>query len=247
MFSNDVEVFREHLQDATSANRRTASKFLDAVTADGGTEISKGLDRAASLLWEGDQESNGDEPGDILIITDGQVFGTEVIIERIRTSGTRVHCLGIGSASQDRFLAHLASQTGGVSRFITPAERVDLPAIELFGSIGRPVARNVSATVRGIDGSRIAPEPAKLVFTGTPLVVFGDTPIGGELELALEWQGEANHARAVKGPLEHTSLADTLKLFQGSRLISDVESRCVPTTDPARNENSSVSSGGWPN
>ena len=234
VFSNDVEVFREHLQDATSANRRTASKFLDAVTADGGTEMSKGLDRAASLLWEGDQESNGDEPGDILIITDGQVFGTEVIIERIRTSGTRVHCLGIGSASQDRFLAQLASQTGGVSRFITPAERVDLPAIELFGSIGRPVARNVSATVRGIDGSRIAPEPAKLVFTGTPLVVFGDTPVGGDLELALEWQNEANNARAVKVPLEHTSLADTLKLFQGSRLISDVESRCVPSTDPAK-------------
>jgi Ca-activated chloride channel family protein len=234
VFSNDAEVFREHLQDATTANRRTASEFLDAVTADGGTEMSKGLDRAVGLLCAGDQEPDGDERGDLLIITDGQVFGTEAILERIRAKGTRVHCLGIGSASQDRFLAQLASQTGGVSRFATPAERVDLPAIELFGSIGRPVARIVSATLRGIEGARIAPESAKQVFVGTPLVVFGDTPVGGDLELALEWQNEANNARAVKVPLEPTSLADTLKLFQGSRLISDVESRCIPTTDPAK-------------
>ena len=32
---------------------------------------------------------------------------------------------------------------------------------------------------------------AKEVFSGTPLVIFGDSPAGKELELALAWQGEA--------------------------------------------------------
>src|SRR6516225_2823124 len=122
--------------------------------------MSVGLQRAADLLREKEADAGVLECVDILIITDGKVFATENILERIRNQGVRVHCLGIGSASQDRFLAQLASQTGGVSRFLNPAERVDLPAVELFASIGRPVAKNVTANVRGIEGARIAPEPA---------------------------------------------------------------------------------------
>jgi len=232
-FSNGAEVFRDCLEDATAKNRQAARKFLEAVTADGGTEMSTGLKRAAELRGQQDTDSDGLESGDILIITDGQVFGTESILERIRTKGLRVHCLGIGSASQDRFLAQLASQTGGVSRFLTPAERVDLPAVELFASIGRPVASNVITSVRGIEGARIAPEPPKQVFSGTPLVVFGDSPAAKEVELALKWQGETRaDQRTVGIALETNPIAETLRLLQGSRIISDFESRLVPAFDP---------------
>ena len=53
------------------------------------------------------------------LMTDGQVSGTEAILARARTTNTRLHCLGIGSASQDRFLALLARESGvsaGLSR-----------------------------------------------------------------------------------------------------------------------------------
>ena len=130
-FSNGTDVYRDHLQDATSKNRQAARKSLEAVIADGGTEMGAGLKRAVEVLGQNGADSGGLKSGNILIITDGQVFGTESILERIRKKGVRVHCLGIGSASQDRFLAQLASETGGGSRLLTPAERVDLPAISL--------------------------------------------------------------------------------------------------------------------
>jgi len=167
-FSNATDVYSDHPEHVTFKNRQAAGKFLAAVTADGSTEMAAGLERAVELLGQNEADSGGLQSGDILIITDGQVFGTESILEPIRKKGVRVHCLGIGSASQDRFLAQLASQTGGVNRFLTPAERVDLPAVELFASIGRPVAQNVTASVRGVEGARITPEPAKEVFRGTP-------------------------------------------------------------------------------
>ena len=78
----------------------------------GGTALIPGLRKAAELL--------GKDGGDILILTDGQVSGTELIFAEAESTGLRVHCLGIGSASQDRFLALLARATGGVSRFVTP-------------------------------------------------------------------------------------------------------------------------------
>jgi len=231
-FSNGTDLFRDRLEEAIARNRQAARKFLEAVTADGGTEMAAGLERAVELLGQKRADSGGLESGDILIITDGQVFGTESILERIRKKGIRVHCLGIGSASQDRFLAQLASQTGGVSRFLTPAERVDLPAVELFASIGRPVAQNVTASVRGVEGARIAPEPAKEVFSSTPLVIFGNSPAAKELELALAWQGEAGAEERNLGiALEPNPIAETLRLLQGSRIISDFDSRLVPASD----------------
>ena len=232
-FSSGSEVFRDRLEEATAKNRQAARKFLEAVTAGGGTEMSTGLERAARLLAQEDMDPDRSVSGDILIITDGQVFGTISILDRVRTKGVRVHCLGIGSASQDRFLAQLASQTGGVSRFLTPAERVDLPAVELFASIGRPVALNVTVSVRGIEGARIALEPAKAVFSRTPLVIFGDSPATKELELKLEWQGAtAAEERIVNIPLETDPIAETLRLLEGARIISDFESRLVPASDP---------------
>jgi Ca-activated chloride channel homolog len=232
-FSSGSEVFRDRLEEATAKNRQAARKFLEAVTAGGGTEMSTGLERAARLFAQEDTDSNRSVPGDILIITDGQVFGTVSILDRVRSKGVRVHCLGIGSASQDGFLAQLASQTGGVSRFLTPAERVDLPAVELFASIGRPVAQNVTASVRGIEGARIAAEPAKEVFSGSPFVIFGDSPSARELELKLEWQGgTAAEERIFNIPLEADPIAETLRLLEGARIISDFESRLVPASDP---------------
>jgi hypothetical protein len=107
-----------------------------------------------------------------------------------------------------------------------------LPAVELFASIGRPVAQNVTASVRGVEGGRIAPEPAKEVFSSTPLVIFGDSPAAKELELALAWQGEAGAEERNLGiALETNPVAETLRLLQGSRIISDFESRLVPASD----------------
>jgi hypothetical protein len=57
------------------------------------------------------------------------VFGPEQILATAREVGAHLHCLGLGSASQDRFLTLLARETGGVSRFLTPRERVDLEAV----------------------------------------------------------------------------------------------------------------------
>ena len=104
-------------------------------------------------------------PGDIPIITDGQVFGTEPILAAARATGVRLSCLGIGSASQDRSLTLLARETGGVSRFVSPRERVDLSAVELFASMGRPVASGVKA------GGNVQPDPPHTVFADTPVLV----------------------------------------------------------------------------
>jgi Ca-activated chloride channel family protein len=207
-FANDVLTFQPTLVSGTREMRDQAHKFLMQVDARGGTDLARGFLEAAKLL-----EGGG---GDILILTDGQVSGTEKILADARPAGVRLHCLGIGSASQDRFLALLARETGGVSRFVTPRERVDLSAVDLFASVGRPVASGLKA------GANIQPEPPSFVFKGTPVLLFGEAGETGENQIELSWHG-GQLSLPVKS--SESDIGETVWLLQGSRLITDWESR----------------------
>ena len=206
-FDDQVEALDSRLLPGTRENRDRAHRFLANIGARGGTELARGFQKAVELLERGG--------GDVLILTDGQVGGTERILADARQSNTRLHCLGIGSASQDRFLALLARETGGVSRFVTPRERVDLPAVDLFASIGRPVASGLK--VQG----NVEPEPPASVFAGTPVLLFGEAQDGGRIEMA--WDGGGSLALPVAFAGSETG--DAVWLLQGARLITDWESR----------------------
>ncbi|MGA8598899.1 MAG: VIT domain-containing protein, partial [Bryobacteraceae bacterium] len=106
VFDDSAEFFRESTLAATRDHIEEACAFLSTIHARGGTELARGVEAAAQLLIG--------SPGEIFIVTDGQVFETVEILRRARKCEVRLFCLGIGSAGQDRFLQLLARQTGGV-------------------------------------------------------------------------------------------------------------------------------------
>jgi Ca-activated chloride channel family protein len=222
-FDSDVEVFGSGLVEASKKNREKATGFLVGIDARGGTELAAGIIAAAKIL---NKASEGLGGGDILVVTDGQVMGTARIIGEARSTGIRVHCLGIGSASQDRFLSQIARETDGVSRFLTPRERVDLGAVELFASIARSFGTGLEAKVEGFEDGRVSPEPPASVFAGTPAVLFGDTAKAGEGRLALAWEADGKRrTNEIPLTIRAGGEGETLRLLQGARLITDFENR----------------------
>jgi len=220
-FDDRAEEFRHSMAEGSAESRQQARAFIAGIDARGGTELAAGVSNAAAML--------GRAGGDILVLTDGQVYATEDILKTARATGVRLHCLGIGSASQDRFLALLARETGGVSRFLTPRERVDLAAVDLFASIGRPVAAGLEVKIEEISGARIAPEPPQAVFAGTPIILFGEADGAGDGSIALRWDG-GNASVPLR--IAPSDLGETLRLLQGARLITDLESRWTGVEEP---------------
>ncbi len=205
-FDNQIETLDASLLTGTLENREKARTFLSGIDARGGTELAQGILAASRMLHNG---------GDILILTDGQVAGTEQILAQARATNMRLFCLGIGSASQDRFLSLLARETGGISRFVTAQERVDMAAVDLFASMGRPVASGLKTT------SNVQPELPVAVFSGTPLLLFGEMEDDSR-EIELGWDGGRLN---LPIPAGDTETGQTVRLLQGSRLITDWESR----------------------
>ena len=216
-FDDKIERFDSEMCQGDKRHREKAHNFLSSIEARGGTELAQAIAAAVKLL--------GHTAGDILIMTDGQVSGTERVLDEARAGGIRLHCLGIGSASQDRFLTLLARETGGVCRFLTARERVDLPAVELFASIGWPLAAVLRARVEGTAGGQIAPGPMSAIFTRTPLALFGDAGEGKEEALVIEWEKPQPGKLKFSLDLPDCGMGETLRLLQGSRLITDLDAQ----------------------
>src|SRR5437773_6097882 len=226
-FDNQVKNFRPKMVEATRSIHDQARGFLEAIEAGGGTELAKALTEAVKLL-------RGDD-GDVFVITDGQVYGTEDIVRLAKGTETRIHCLGIGSASQDRFLTLLARETGGTSRFVTPRERGDIQAVDLFANAARPVATDVRVQFKDLPGAKAAPTPATVVFPGIPLVVFGETDGATSGQMGVDWEGE-NGRQRIQVPVAicNQPHAETIRLLRGARLITDLESRMVGSEESRR-------------
>lgn len=218
-FDNEIKMFRSALSPASAAERKAAAEFLDGIEARGGTHLASGVEAAAKLLGEG---------GDVFVLTDGQVAGVSLILGQARQAGVRLHVLGIGSASQDRFLASLARETGGVSRFVTPRERVDLAAVDLFASACAAVAEAIQMRVTG---GVVLPEPPSQVFAGQPLLAFGEFA-GAPPEVLTV----TSSAGSLDMPFAEAAACDAVMPVRGARLITETEDRAEAIAGPRGQE-----------
>lgn len=218
VFDSAPEAFRPGLQRATPPVRQDVMAFLDGVQAQNGTELVAGVRAAVQVL--------GKQGGDVFVLTDGQVAETEAILSAARAAGARLHCLGIGSASQDRFLTLLARETGGSSRFVTARERVDLEAVGLFAGVGRPVAEEVTVRLVGAEGGRVVVAPPQRVHAGQPWIGMFEAPSRQAGAIEVHWRtGGEGRAWKSEWPEQATATADTVWLLQGARCITDLEAR----------------------
>ena len=215
-FDDHSDVFRPSLELADQPTRNTLKDFLSAVDARGGTELRTGIKIAVGIL--------GKEGGDIFLVTDGEVSGTEDILATTKGVKVRIHSLGINSSSQDRFLTLISRQTGGVSRFVTPNERVDVAALELFAATGTSVASNIRVSAEGANELAIDPDPASMVYEGHPLVILGSMR-SDKAKLVVDSDGSVHKHISLPVEMNPAFPADMLRLLQGARLITELESQ----------------------
>jgi hypothetical protein len=93
---------------------------------------------------------------------------------------------------------------------------VDVSAVDLFASMGRPVASGLKA------GGNVQPEPPQAVFAGAPVLLFGETESEPGDRIELSWDGGRMDFDVPSGDAE---TGETLRLLRGARLITDWESR----------------------
>jgi Uncharacterized protein containing a von Willebrand factor type A (vWA) domain len=176
-FSSDVRTFRDDFSLASAENLREANRYLDALDAQGGTNIEGALREAVRPA-----ASRGRLPL-ILFITDGEPTIGEQRPDRLaeiaadatgRTEARRrIFTFGLGSDVNVTLLEQLAMDGRGTAEFVRPSESVERMVGIVANRLVDPVLTDVRVHVDGaIHLSKLLPARANDIFADQDLVLF---------------------------------------------------------------------------
>ena len=136
-FGSTVEHRSLSLWSATEQSRLGAESWISALDANmGGTEMEAAIASTFDLKHS--------DPCDVLLITDGQVYGVDAIIQQATASNHRVFSVGIGSSPSHSLLRRLAVETNGACDFVAGGEAVEPAIVRMFNRLRSPAVTKVS-------------------------------------------------------------------------------------------------------
>ena len=201
-------------RQASAQGLQSLNAAINETEADlGGTEMGAAFGHVFDLRFP---ETAGAPEADVLVITDGAVWGVQNILSRTCRSGHRIYALGVGSAPAASLLNELAEDTGGACEFVTPNE-------DMVAAMRRLLARMrvASAVEMALE---VAPQP--VWASPLPRRVADDETVHVHLRLS-ERPGAAPRLRfddQEAAPSEITWLSDDLVArIVAARQISHVE------------------------
>ena len=166
-FSDDATRLFPSPQPATAANAAAAGRFIDALEANGGTEMRPALQLAFATA------PSAGALRQILFITDGSVGNEGELVKLIheRIGAGRLFTVGIGAAPNAYFMHAAAAAGRGSYTFIGNRAQVQERMTDLFLKLEQPALTELQVQwPAGATAELAAPLPAD-VYAGDPLVI----------------------------------------------------------------------------
>ena len=199
-FSKEAVALFEAPQLMDAANRALAHEYLDALVAEGGTNLHAGV-----LSALGAPRSEGMLPL-VLVLTDGcpteGVKDEREIVQSVESQnpyGRRVFALGVGDDVNAPLLDSLSASSLGRSAYAAPGEDVELALAAVFAELSDPIMLRPRLEALAADGSpdpdrlrHVAPAQLPDLYADDALVIAGQYAGSGPLRLRLagEYLGE---------------------------------------------------------
>lgn len=218
-FSNSHSCFEREPVAFTQASMASADRWVDSLSAEGGTELLEPLVLATTMAGSG---------GVVMLLTDGEVGNEDEILQAVLKrrgeSRARVYSFGIGTNVSDALLRDLARETGAAVEFIHPGERIDEKVVAQFSRAVAPRVTDVTVRFVGVDVGEVAPSRTPDLVDGEPwsLLARYTRGGGGTAEISGRWQGESFALRVPVDLPEEVSRPVVAKLWAAER-IRDLE------------------------
>jgi Ca-activated chloride channel family protein len=172
-FSTRVTPFRDGFAPATADNLEAARRWVDALNADGGTNIYGALEAALG------QGTPSERLPIVVFVTDGQPSVGEQAPDRIATMAggrigrARVFTFGVGADVNTYLLDRLAQEGRGTATYVAPDASVEQAVGSLMAKVRHPALTGLR--IEGAPVELVQTYPSRLpdVFFGEELVVFG--------------------------------------------------------------------------
>ncbi|MFO0995405.1 MAG: marine proteobacterial sortase target protein [Alphaproteobacteria bacterium] len=265
-FSDTAGALFADARPATADSLGRARHFVEALKADGGTEMM------AALRLALDGRTDPRRLRQIIFLTDGAVGNEDQLLHFIKEKlgDSRLFTIGIGSAPNAFLMTKAAEYGRGTYTFIDRVEDVGERMTALFEKIDEPVATDLSLRIAGDDGAEIWPKRPNDLYRGEPVVAaarIGRSAKAVEVSGMLEgrpWSAriplaEAHPAKGVSqiwarrkidalmdsrhdGIDEESVKMDVVTLALAHHLVSKYTSLVAIDVTPARTAGASITS-----
>jgi Ca-activated chloride channel family protein len=184
-FSNAVRMLDTEWSSPTRAGLTEARRWVDALVADGGTNIGAALDEAFRMA------SPDARLPVVLFLTDGLPSVGEMAPERLadraeaRAGRARVFAFGVGHDVNTHLLDRLGEAGRGSTQYVEPGENVERALGLLATKVRHPVLTDLEIAGAPVRLEEIYPVRIPDVFAGEELVLFGRYGSEGEGRLRL--------------------------------------------------------------
>uniref|UniRef100_A0A3B4UDD5 von Willebrand factor A domain-containing protein 5A-like n=1 Tax=Seriola dumerili TaxID=41447 RepID=A0A3B4UDD5_SERDU len=163
IFPKSVEYCEKTLEEAV--------KKVEEMAADlGGTEILDSLKHIYS------QPCIPNQPRQLFVFTDGEVFNTKEVINLVKTNSGSHRCFsfGIGEGASSALINGLAKEGGGHAQFITGTDRMQPKVRKSLRFALQPAVEDISVTwdlPKGVSVTVLSP-PITAVFQGQRSLLY---------------------------------------------------------------------------
>ncbi|MBT0963078.1 marine proteobacterial sortase target protein [Denitromonas iodatirespirans] len=270
-FNSNAKALFDTARPASGEHVAQAVRWVQALRANGGTEMAGALDLAL------DGRRNPDRVRQVIFLTDGAVGNEAQLFGLIqqRLGDSRLFTVGIGSAPNSHFMRKAAQAGRGSFTYIGKVEEVRARMAELFAKLESPVIKGLTVTWPSGARADASPDPLPDLYLGEPVVVAAaiDRTVGGEVRLsgdsgAIRWSSslsldDANPGEGIgvlwaRQKIDHwmDTLADgadeaavrekVLALALEFQLVSQFTSFVAVDTTPARSADARLKSGAVP-
>jgi Ca-activated chloride channel family protein len=166
-FNHRADSLYTGAEPASRSNLAAAERYVDAIRADGGTEMLPALTRAL------DGGGGGDRLRQVVFLTDGAVGNEAQLFQAIRErlGDSRLFTIGIGSAPNSHFMREAARLGRGTFTYIASTTAVQQKMVALFGKLESPVLADMRLELDGASDAEVLPARVPDLYVGEPVVV----------------------------------------------------------------------------
>lgn len=198
-FSSTVSRFRRQYVQADRENVRDARQYLDAVLAEGSTNIEAALREAL------EPQTSADRLSLVVFLTDGKPTMGETAPEKIAALAAtlldqeRVFGFGVGHDVNTYLLDRLSESGRGMVNYVRPGEDVEVAVASLTSKISHPALSDLQIVSAPVEFEDSYPGAIPDLFYGEELVLFGRYRGSGRGELVLEGRRGGQRERFTYG------------------------------------------------
>ena len=216
-FGNAVDPLTEGLEPADAHSLVPLRALVARIEADlGGTDMRQAVQHVLALPTPEAQTT------DLVLITDGEIYDVDGVVEAAAHGGHRLFAIAIGAAPNEGLARRLAERTGGACEFVGPNDDAAAVILRTFQRL-RAAPRTLGAIQWPTQPDWIAPGPAA-VFPGDTLHLFAGFAQPPTGTLALEIQdGQGGTTRLQQLLAATPSTDDLLPRLAAARRLAGLD------------------------